>query len=48
MGSPNHAEARTLRFGVFEVDLGARELRKHGLRMKLQDHFAKATQRLRA
>jgi DNA-binding winged helix-turn-helix (wHTH) protein len=26
-----------LRFGVFEVDLGARELRKRGVRMKLQD-----------
>ena len=26
-----------LRFGVFEVDPSARELRKHGVRMKLQD-----------
>jgi hypothetical protein len=46
MISPNRAEARTLRF--FEVDLDARELRKRGVRMKLQDHFAKATKRLRA
>jgi hypothetical protein len=28
---------RFARFGVFEVDLDARELRKHGLRVKLQD-----------
>lgn len=28
---------RVLRFGVFEADLDARELRKHGLRIKLQD-----------
>jgi|HubBroStandDraft_6_1064221.scaffolds.fasta_scaffold01417_7 DNA-binding winged helix-turn-helix (wHTH) protein/tetratricopeptide (TPR) repeat protein len=27
----------TLRFGVFEVDLRAAELRKHGVRIKLQD-----------
>jgi len=26
-----------LRFGVFEADLDARELCKHGLRVKLQD-----------
>jgi len=26
-----------VRFGVFEADLDARELRKHGLRVKLQD-----------
>ena len=37
MSAPHHTEARTLRFGVFEVDLGARELRKRGVRMKLQD-----------
>src|ERR671915_402116 len=27
----------TARFGPFEVDLGARELRKSGLKLKLQD-----------
>jgi len=26
-----------LRFGVFEIDSSARELRKHGVRIKLQD-----------
>ena len=26
-----------LRFGAFEADLSARELRKHGLRLKLQE-----------
>ena len=26
-----------LRFGVFEIDPSARELRKHGVRIKLQD-----------
>ena len=26
-----------MRFGVFEVDLGARELRKRGVRVRLQD-----------
>jgi DNA-binding winged helix-turn-helix (wHTH) protein/tetratricopeptide (TPR) repeat protein len=29
--------ARTLRFGLFEVDLWAGELRKHGVRVKLQE-----------
>jgi DNA-binding winged helix-turn-helix (wHTH) protein len=29
-------EREPVRFGVFEVDLGRRELRKHGLRLKLQ------------
>ena len=29
--------ARTLRFGLFEVDLQAAELRKHGVRVKLQE-----------
>ncbi len=28
---------RILRFGVFEIDLGAGELRKHGLRIHLQE-----------
>lgn len=28
---------KVIRFGVYEVDLDARELRKHGLRLKLQD-----------
>jgi TolB-like protein/DNA-binding winged helix-turn-helix (wHTH) protein len=30
------SEHRVVRFGVFEVDLRSRELRKHGLRIKLQ------------
>src|SRR5262249_33548652 len=30
-------ERRTLRFGVFELDLSAGELRKSGLRIKLQE-----------
>ena len=29
--------ARSLRFGAFEVDLPAGELRKHGLKIKLQE-----------
>ena len=29
--------ALTLRFGVFEVNLAAGELRKHGLKIKLQE-----------
>jgi TolB-like protein/DNA-binding winged helix-turn-helix (wHTH) protein/Flp pilus assembly protein TadD len=36
MGSPA-AVARILHFGVFEVDLKACELRKHGLRLKLPE-----------
>jgi len=31
------ASARIIRFGVFEVDLDAAELRKHGLRLKLPE-----------
>ena len=36
---PNHRPATTepLRFGVFEIDPSTRELRKHGVRIKLQD-----------
>src|SRR5215469_11272332 len=36
---PDHRSALTepLRFGVFEIDPPARELRKHGVRIKLQD-----------
>src|SRR6202165_1067969 len=30
--------ARRVRFGAFEVDLHSGELRKHGLKAKLQDH----------
>lgn len=37
MSAPNQTAARTLRFGVFEVDIAARELRRRGVRMKLQD-----------
>ena len=29
--------SRVVRFGVFEVDMGARELRKRGVRLRLQD-----------
>jgi DNA-binding winged helix-turn-helix (wHTH) protein len=36
MPSSNH-EARLLRFGVFEVDLDAGELRKNGARVRLQE-----------
>ncbi len=32
---PQHAS--TVRFGAFELDLCSRELRKHGLKVKLQD-----------
>ena len=32
-----HQPAETIRFGVFEVDLRAGELRKHGAKIKLQD-----------
>ncbi len=35
MHSP--AAARVLRFGAFEADLQARELRKQGMQIKLQD-----------
>src|SRR5271167_3367888 len=34
---PSNREARLLRFGVFEVDLEAGELRKHGARIRLQE-----------
>ena len=36
MGSPA-AVARILHFGIFEVDLKACELRKHGFRLKLPE-----------
>src|SRR5260370_24034020 len=38
-GSPVHtpAAARVLRFGAFEADLHARELRKQGMQIKLQE-----------
>src|SRR5579864_8034471 len=32
-----NARARRTRFGAFEVDLRSGELRKHGIRLKLQD-----------
>jgi TolB-like protein/DNA-binding winged helix-turn-helix (wHTH) protein/Tfp pilus assembly protein PilF len=32
-----HRSARTVRFGVFEADMEAGELRKHGLRLKLSE-----------
>ncbi|MGB6385339.1 MAG: winged helix-turn-helix domain-containing protein [Terriglobales bacterium] len=35
--SPFNREARLLRFGVFEVDLAAGELRKNGARIRLQE-----------
>jgi cholera toxin transcriptional activator len=34
---PSNNEAKLLRFGVFEVDLGAGELRKSGKRIRLQE-----------
>lgn len=36
-GRAQHGENRLLRFGVFEVDLAAGELRKHGARIRLQE-----------
>jgi DNA-binding response OmpR family regulator len=33
----SHRESRPLRFGVFEVDLDAGELRKNGARIRLQE-----------
>lgn len=38
--------SRTLRFSVFEVDLRAAELRKHGVRIKLQDQPFRILSRL--
>jgi DNA-binding winged helix-turn-helix (wHTH) protein len=35
--SPSNREARLLRFGVFEADLDAGELRKNGVRIRLQE-----------
>ncbi len=32
-----HSPSRSVRFGVFEIDLQAAELKKHGIRLKLQD-----------
>ena len=34
---PTEAPSRVIRFGLFEVDLDASELRRRGLRLKLQD-----------
>jgi TolB-like protein/DNA-binding winged helix-turn-helix (wHTH) protein len=34
---PPHRSPRSIRFGVFEADLEAGELRKHGLRLKLSE-----------
>ena len=36
MGPATHPSSSTIRFGVFEVDSRAQELRKHGLRVRLQ------------
>ena len=33
----NHRPPRNVRFGVFEADMEAGELRKHGLRLKLSE-----------
>jgi len=33
----SEGSARTRSFSVFEVDLGGAEVRKHGVRIKLQD-----------
>ena len=38
--------SRVVRFGVFEVDLGARELRKRGVRVRLQDQPSRVLQAL--
>src|SRR6266404_4879287 len=35
--APSSSESRLLRFGVFEVDLAAGELRKNGARLRLQE-----------
>jgi DNA-binding winged helix-turn-helix (wHTH) protein len=35
--SPSDSETKLLRFGVFELDLDARELRKNGKRIRLQE-----------
>jgi Tol biopolymer transport system component/DNA-binding winged helix-turn-helix (wHTH) protein len=35
--SPIDSSPKTVRFGAFEVDLGVGELRKHGLRLRLQE-----------
>ena len=37
MAEPRPANTEPFRFGVFEIDPSARELRKHGVRIKLQD-----------
>src|SRR5215472_16806222 len=37
MGAPPELDRRPLRFGVFELDPGSGELRKHGVRVRLQD-----------
>ena len=37
MAEPRPAAKEPFRFGVFEIDPSARELRKHGVRIKLQD-----------
>ena len=36
-GSRSHQAGRTVRFGVFELDLAAGELRKNGARLRLQE-----------
>lgn len=45
-GTVNSGGTRVLRFGVFELDLGARELRKHGVRVRLQDQPFRVLQAL--
>src|SRR5215469_3462732 len=37
MPDPLAAKARTLRFGPFELDVRAGELRKHGIRIRLRE-----------
>ena len=37
MSGSGISQPSLVRFGVFEVDLQARELRKRGIRIKLQD-----------
>ena len=37
MSDTSSSKPRTCRFGVYQLDLHARELYKHGIRMRLQD-----------
>src|SRR5512133_1780520 len=43
---PGRFRSAPVRFGVFELDLQSRELRKHGIRLKLQDQPLQVLQAL--